>query len=816
MNGQIPVFTIRRVAEVINKDRKTVREHFERGADSPGATVIVNGQPARAWPVKDFPPCLRVRVTSLADEHCYGTDAAAVERFLSQGRRRWSPRTAIGKLAPSQIDLARKRCAALAPVLQERRGEPIAELVAAALPAWKAAGGYSVCENTIRRWIERAMDRDLGFGDWHRWEIYLDDHLIAVSASTDTAAAQTMETPRLEEMIAAVAKPTELTKKEREQIWAAAMNDASVLLDSGQGNDSVQRAILRVLALSGLAMAKNLNALRVTYRRKREAWVAGGGRASSVEDRRQVAARARKFTLPATDLLKLIELARRHGNALAPAYREAHRRELLTRETLARFPALPADKSFVPHTIREAVSPFLGPIAINGRGPRARRLNGAHVICDWSNIEPGDVFEFDDVTLPIYWWIEDPTSPTGYFFGAGQALFAVDSKSGYVLDWILIARPGYNARDIIQLVRGVHETYGLPNQYILFECGIWKRSRFISGEPSERNAGEICGGLQDVWPVRHTYSPTGKAIIERTFGLIQDRQEHVPGYTGRDMRKDCPEATKKAIAAVHAGRKHPREYFLHASQVMALLEDITETIHNERLGIRTVRIPGKTPKEVFDARDTTRMQRFGPESEHLFKTHRLERKITIDGIKLPDTLVPKAARPAVYRNEVTGQLLGRTVLAWVDTLALDSIFITDLDGKNPRLIERAVRPDARGADSESLARVMRQCADHLRFVDVLTRATKPKLTPADFRPMLVDGATQRLAAEMEKQKTAHTARQREQVSLSSEFDRLIRLNAISIPKPSDPEQLRDIIEALKTDTEHWRQVAKRSQENVNL
>jgi len=793
---------------------ETLREQFEREAASPGVLVrdeSTRGQEARAWPINEFPPRLLERLKPLADEHCYGD----ISRFLALGRRPWSPRVAIGKLPQSQIDIARRRCTALAPILRERRGEPIAELVAAARPAWKAAGGYDVSDRTVRRWIERAIDRDLGFNQWERWEIYLDNDLISVAPAADSTAAQTLGTPRLEEMIAAVAQPAELTKKERERIWIAAMNDASVMIDAGRDKDDTQRTILRVLALSGLAMVKNHNALRVAYRRKREAWVAGGGRAGAVEDRRQLAARARKFTLPPDDLLTLIKIARKHGNQLAPAYREAHRRKLLSADTLARFPTLPADKSFVPHTIREAVAPFLPEIEINGRGPRARRLNGAHVICDWSNVEPGDVFEFDDLTLPLYWWIEDPTKPEGYFLGAGQTLFAVDSKSGFVLGWILIARPGYTARDIMLLVRWIHDTYGLPLKYILFECGIWKRSRLISGEPSERDANEICGGLQSSWPVRHAYSPTGKSVIERTFGLLQNRQEHVPGYTGRDMRKDCPEATKKALAAVKAGA-HPRDYFLHASQVMALLEDITEEHHNEQLGIRTVRIPGKTPKEVFDARDTTRMQRFGPESEHIFKTHRLERKVTVEGIKLPDTLVPKDERPAFYRNAITGPLRGQTVLAWVDTLALDSIFITDLDGKNPRLIERAVRPDARGADLESLGSARRQCADHMRFVDVLTRATKPKLTPADFRPVIVDGATQRLAADMHAQKEAHAQRRREEVSLSSEFDRLTRQNGLSLPKPADSNRLRDIVEGLKTNPAHWSEVAKRSQENVEL
>jgi len=816
MDDQVPVFTASRIAEMVGQDRKTVREQLGNLPSSQVRTVQVNGQAAQAWHVSDIPPALLARLADFSDEHCFGRDNQGIEKYLANGRPRWSPRTPAGRLPQAQIDIARKRCSALAAVLRQQYGQPISNIVETALPAWETIGGYEVSERTMRRWIERAIARDLDFQEWDRWEIYLDSDLLAVAATPQTAAAQLLATPKLEEMIACVLQPAALTKKEREQIWAAAMNDASVLIDAGSSENDVQRAITKALHLSGLSVGKNLDALRKNYTRKRVAWLAGGGRIDALKDKRESANRTRRFSLPTSDILKLIELARTYSNQLSYAYRVAHRRGLLSAETLARFPALPREKSFVPHSIRKAVAPFLGAIEILGQGPRARRLNGAHVVCDWSNVEPGDVFEFDDLTLPLYWWIEDPSVERGYYFGQGQVLMGVDSKTGYILSWRLVPRAGYNARDIICVVRSVHDAYGLPAQYILFECGIWKRSRLISGEPSERDSNEICGGLASLWPVRHAFSPTGKSIIERTFGLLQDRMEHVPGYVGRDMRKDCPEASKMAIAAVNAGQKHPSTHFLHHSQVMDLLEEIAEAVNTERLGIRTVRIPGKSPKEAFDARDMTRMQYFGPESSHLFKTHRLERKVTIEGVRLPDSLVPQDERPAIYRGPATAELIGQKVLCWFDPLERDSMFITDLDGKNPRILEPVTRPAARGADSESLARAKREGAEQMRVVDLFTRATKSKLTLKDFRPVSVDGSSRRFAADMQEQKDAFATLRREQVSLSSEFDRLTRDRGLEIPKPIEPDRLRVIINGLNADGKHWNNVAKCSQENVEL
>jgi hypothetical protein len=414
-------------------------------------------------------------------------------------------------------------------------------------------------------------------------------------------------------------------------------------------------------------------------------------------------------------------------------------------------------------------------------------------------VAAGDVFEFDDLTPPFWWWQEDPTSETGFFLGSGQVLAAVDSKTGYILGWILIASDGYSARDIVQIVRDVHDAHGLPRHHFLFERGIWKRSKLITGHWSERPGDDICSGLSSVWRVQHTTSPKGKAIMERAFGLIQDRMHQKPGYTGRDMRKDCPEDTEANIREVKSGRCHPSKHFLHGTQVMEMMKEAVDSVNEEKLGIRTIRIPGQSPKDVFEARDRSTIHHFAENTWHVLATNELPIKVTDQGIKLPDSLVPKALRPAIYRGEATADLWGQEVICRVDPLDLRFIWITDRAGKNLRLVPAATRANPRFSDSATLSQAKRECAAHMSVVTVLRSISKPTLTPADFRPVPADGMTQRFGAQMLELKQAHLQERRETSSLSAEFNRLkARKGLSSLPKPPTPELLRSAVEDLRT------------------
>lgn len=58
--------------------------------------------------------------------------------------------------------------------------------------------------------------------------------------------------------------------------------------------------------------------------------------------------------------------------------------------------------------------------------------------------------------------------------------------------------------------------------------------------------------------------------------------------------------------------------------------------------------------------------------------------------------------------------------------------------------------------------------------------------------------------------------QREVARLTREFNRLTESAGIKISKPSDINRLKAIVDGMDAGTEHWNEVAKSAQENIDL
>jgi hypothetical protein len=804
VDSSAPIFPISRIADLLGVDRKTVRGYF---ADAPeGRPLVVHGQTAQGWPVASIPPRLKVRLEKSARDQGYED----IERFLGHARRRWEPAVGVGKIAQPLIELARTRCTALAPVLRRLCDQPISAILREALPAWNCQGRHPVTERTLRRWIERAMERDRGFQDWARWEIYLDDDLAAIPTRPQTAAARELTLSSLEDALASVTVPSCPTATERERIWFQANNDADTLEASGESPAAVQRAVLLALAASGLPLAKTPGALRKVYTRKREAWIAGGRRASALADRRATAAQERAFDLPAEDKLTLLRLALKWSGDLAPAWREAVHLRLLNPATLARFPELAADKSHVPHSIRRAVSLDLAQMIQRNQGPRASRLAGAWTDRDWSGIEAGDWWVGDDLTPPVYFWDEDMENPQPM---RGQLLMLADAKTDYVLGWVLLSSRNYNARAIRSLITRCHDEHGLPRQGFHFEYGIWKQSRVLTGQKGDADAVTIEDtetGLSE-FGCRFVHATTpGQKTIERVFGLLQDRMEDLPGYCGRDERRDCPEKTRRQLMDVQAGREHPSKYLLEKKALMEEFARIVAAHNAEPHSTRARKIPGQTPTAVYDTRRTEDIMHLGESARYLLATHRIAAKVTKQGIRLRASL-----GGGLYRNEHTGELIGQTVLVWLDVDAPEAITITTLDRQEPRLIERAHSPRALGAEAWELRTAVDSRRSHMGHGDALYRVVTGG-RGRTFRPLVLDRASKQLGEDMQRQKdTAETAR-RESATLHQKFDRLTQASGISIPKPKAAHRLRAMVEGMQAGEKHWDEVEKQAQEDIDL
>lgn len=796
--------SISRLAALLGRDRETVREQL--ATIEPAGAVVVRGQRAQAYALSTLPTSIGERLTESAAAQGFRD----LSRFISHAKARWAPSLPVGKLPHAQVEAARSRCSVLAPVLAECADQPIAEIVRQAVPAWKGQGRHPVTERTLRRWIERAMSRDRDFSDWSRWEIYLDDDVTPVAATAQPDVARELNLPHLEEAIAAVAVPACPTSEERERIWHQANKDADILEEGGAQATAVQRAILLALELSALPLAKTPAALRKAYTRKRASWIEGGRRRSALADGRTQANRDRSFTLPADDKFTLLRLALKAGGDLAPAWRQAVASRLLSAGTLIRFQDEPADKSHVPHSIRRAISRDLLQLVQRNQGPRSARLSGTYTDRDWSAVDPGDWWVGDDLTPPVYFWDEEASSQQPM---RGQLLMLCDAKTDYVLGWVLLSARNYNARCIRSLITRCHDSHGLPREGFLFENGIWKQSRILTGQKSDKDAvsmEDTESGLSE-FGCRFTHATTpGQKTIERVFGLLQDRMEDVPGYCGRDERRDCPEKTRSQLLAVQSGRVHPSKYFYEKKAWMDVISEIVATHNAERRSARAKRIPGQSPAEVYEGRRTDDIVHLGEHGRHLLSSHRVPVTVTKQGIKLRDSL-----GGGCYRNQHTGELIGQTVLAWIDVDAPEAITITTLDRQNPRLVERAHQPRALGAESWELRSAVESRRSHMGYGDALYRVVTGGRGRM-FRPLVLDRAAAHLGAEMQRQKDAAAAKRRETAALSQQFDRISGKVGIDIAKPESPDRLRDLVKGMAAGAEHWREVEKRAQEDIEL
>lgn len=790
-----PIFPVSRIAELIGVDRKTVREQFAAACTAAPRPLLVNGQTAQGWAVADFPVRVKQQLEKAARDQGYDE----VERFLTHARERWSPATPAGRLPQSSIETARTRCEVFATVLRRTCDLPVAEIVREALAAWTAQSRHLVTERTLRRWIERAMQRDGGFRDWSRWEIWLDEDLAPIAARPETNAAELFYFPQVGEALAAVAVPACPTEKERARIWFQAMKEIDLQETAGRDAAALQRALLITLTASGLPLAKTPSALRKAYLRKRETWIASGGRASALEDRRRDAAKERAFEIPSEDKLALLMLGRKHGGNLAPAFREAIRTRKLTEATLARFPELPADKSHVPHSIRRAIGPDLAQVMRHNRGPRAARLNGPWTDRDWSKVEAGDWWVGDDLTPPVYWWEETAKGPV---LMRGQILMMADAKTDFVLGWVLLSSRTYNSRAIRSLITRCHDAHGLPREGFHFEYGIWEKSRILTGDKTDRHLvgiDETEEGLSEFeCAFTHANTP-GQKTIERVFGLLQDRMESFPGYCGRDERRDCPEKTKQQILDVEEGREHPSKFFLEKRVFMEEVARIVEDHSAERYS-RSRKIPNQAPAEVYKARRTEDIMRLDDRSRYLLANHRVPVTIGRNGIRLRSSL-----GGGLYRNEHTGGRIGEKALAWIDVDAPEVITITTLDRREPHLVERAHEPRALGAEPWELRAAVESRRSHASYGEALFRIVDAGMR--NFRSVVVDRAAEQLGKNMQAQKIAAEENRREVSNLSKKFDQVTQARGVAMPKPTNPARLRAMVDGLTNTDSDWQKVA---------
>lgn len=154
----------------------------------------------------------------------------------------------------------------------------------------------------------------------------------------------------------------------------------------------------------------------------------------------------------------------------------------------------------------------------------------------------------------------------------------------------------------------------------------------------------------------------------------------------------------------------------------------------------------------------------------------------------------------VYRNERTGQDRGKTVLAWFDPDSPDFLCVTDLNKKNPYLVERSMPVDFLAAPGDlNFEREIAKAASHSIYPRTRYNVLKARFEPT-FRRNIVDVGTAETAQEINRLRTEKAAEQKqvetERKKAGSNFRRL----GMTLPerlRPGQADAARELSELLQ-------------------
>jgi len=186
---------------------------------------------------------------------------------------------------------------------------------------------------------------------------------------------------------------------------------------------------------------------------------------------------------------------------------------------------------------------------------------------------------------------------------------------------------------------------------------------------------------------------------------------------------------------VESRRINPVGRFHTLEQWSNRLAEICERFNAEP--IQGKHTGGLSPEDAFVAFQDRRNPRvrFGPEVRHLLAHHKRPVRVGTNGITLWF-----GKQKFNYRNERTGQLRGQMALAWFDADNPALLTVTDLNRRNPFVVERSQEVPALDAPAELLGQEMARIEAHMGYARTRYRVLKPKYAQ-DFRPTLADRQT---------------------------------------------------------------------------
>ncbi|HEV2329371.1 MAG TPA: hypothetical protein VGY56_11350 [Verrucomicrobiae bacterium] len=771
-------------AQLASAGRLSKRWVLRKLAGTPAAgSIIAQGNETAVYNFDVLPSAIQTAIAASA-----GATGLSVAEYIETSCIPWRPARPLSEIDNAGIEDAKKLRAALLSALQRQTSKLLSstEKARVGLADYKREIGHEI---TVRHWqrlIERTLRRAGASEDFERLELYLPDNPKPKMEAQRLTPGES-EFADLLAIIRGCADLNHPTDGENAAIWNAAFE----IFDESENikkRKYLRRSLVKFLFRHAPALAGNEHTLHVMFNQKFARWIEGKKTPAALLDGRKEKAgvsTAEPFAKP--DLDKIVWHASANcGGRVAQAVRDLRasgERSGLSKDTLEILSRPAGRKSYVNRRLMDQVSNevqqlmpfFLGKQAIDDITASLRR--------DYTKLASMAVISADDFTMPVYFYVPDGN---GWFtLTRGQCLIFLDARSWRIIGYSLQPERNYNSLVIRTLMNRVCSEFGIPGTWY-FERGIWKRSLLVNGRvptgwsdalsPTDVKTGWETFGVKFVYAKRARTKP-----IERVGGLLQDLMHGVRGYCGRDERRDCPEQTKRAMDDVQARRvEHPGELFFSFQewdeQLATLIEKYNATSQDGDV------LQGLTPDDAF--------QHFWPESDpptklderawHLLAHYVRPIHVTSNGI-----CFRVGQKKFVYRNERTGQDRGKEVLVWFDPESPDFVSVTDLDRKNPYLVERSLPVDFLAAKGdEQFERETSKVAAHGNYFRTRYRTLKATFAPAFRRVGYVDAKTAETARAMQRQRAERVTKEREIKAARKSYSKL----GMSTPRDLRPGQ----------------------------
>jgi hypothetical protein len=662
-------FTACQIARALGRSRQAVRQLLARV--QPARQVVYQDNLADAWPLSDLPDRWLAELAVSAKELHFPD----VEALLSGPAQRWQSPVHNTHVSDSFLDAATKHRAVFESFLQnkERDTRSQAELEAALVAAYKNVFGHAVSGRWCRELFAIFVERDRGFEDWTRLEIYLPRNIGPRQKRVRTVNSKFDHSALADRMVFKDRSKPTLTERQNALEYSFVHRENLLSALPGQ-DDEITRSIRDFMwSAAESIIARSKQALKRTWNRKFLEWKKNGRKPSSVADTRP--AQSGNFCIGdfEPDLKLIVQEAWRLDGKLSIAIRKLHRAGKLSQTFIGRYTMdWRRNKSYVARSIRDEIKARLEGMLAFRRSQWEVSRHGPPIERDWTAVNPGDCFAADDCTFNIVWWyIDDHGRPA---VTRGEVLLFFDCRSLYPLGYIMVAGH-YNGETVRRGILHIHDRHGLPHCKFVFEKGIWE-SRLILGERREGFLGwdEYEMGLRENGlsaEVKNVTTP-GAKLIEGVFNIVQQNQRDVPGFIGFNEREYGQERLQKFIGRVRRGLVHPSKEFLSIDQWRDALDRSLEVYMHEPQNGKLLR--GESPAEMFARHQPLR--KLPDDARFLLSTHRQRKKVRSNGV----TITIRGQRRAFY-NEALGAYLGRDVLAWFNIEAPDILTVTDLKMK---------------------------------------------------------------------------------------------------------------------------------------